>query len=175
MQALSLPIAGLWRRLGAMLYDTLLIVAVLMAATVPFLPFLHGRVLVPSEVGALAYIYWLWQLAVIVVFFGYFWTRRGQTVGMLAWRVRLECRDGSCIGWAGAVSRIAIALALLAPFFVGYPLIWERWADPRLRILATCVALAPAVIAHLWLLVDRDRLSLYDRWTHSRMVVLPKR
>jgi len=169
------PVAGVWRRLGALVYDTLVIIAVLMVATVPFLPLLHGKVLVPREVGPLAYVYWLWQLAVIAVFFGYFWTRRGQTVGMVAWRVRLERRDGSRIGWLDAIKRIGIALLLAAPFLLGYPLVWGRWADPRLRLLATCISLAPLVLAYLWIWIDPDRLSLYDRWAKTRMVVLPKK
>src|SRR5262245_50836333 len=112
----ALPAAGLWRRLGALVYDALLITAVLMVATVPFLPFLHGKVLVPREVGVLAYAYRLWLLVVVAVFFGYFWTRRGQTVGMLAWRVRLERRDGSRMTWGDALKRVVLAVVLLLPF-----------------------------------------------------------
>ena len=49
--------AGVLRRFGAIIYDTLICVAVLMIATVPFIPFLNGKVLDPSEVGSLAYVY----------------------------------------------------------------------------------------------------------------------
>jgi uncharacterized RDD family membrane protein YckC len=171
----ALPAAGLWRRLGALVYDTLLVVALLMAATVPFIPFLHGRVLVPGEVGALAYVYWLWQVVVIALFFGYFWTRRGQTVGMLAWRVRLERGDGSRVGWAQAIKRIALALILLLPFLAGGPIIFSHVSDRPTRILAMSLLLAPAVLAYVCLWFDRERGTLYDRWTGTRVVLLPKR
>jgi uncharacterized RDD family membrane protein YckC len=175
MSTQSLPVAGVGRRLGALVYDTLPVVALLMVATVPFLPFLHGRVLVPGEVGVLAYAYWLWELAVIVLFFGYFWTRRGQTVGMLAWRVRLEREDGSSISWRIAIARIGIALLLLAPFFAGGALVWGRASDARARWLATGLALSLPLLAHLWIWIDRNGRSVYDRWTKTRVVVLPKR
>ena len=40
--------AGIGRRFGAMLYDSLILVGILVVATFPFLPCLHGKVL-PSR------------------------------------------------------------------------------------------------------------------------------
>ncbi|MFO7304955.1 MAG: RDD family protein [Gammaproteobacteria bacterium] len=165
--------AGLLRRLGAIVYDTLLVIAVLMVITFLFVPFLQGRVLVPQEVGALAYLYWLVQIAAVVTFFGYFWTRRGQTAGMLAWRLRLEQTDGANVSWPVALKRMGILIALLIPFFAGDWLIWREWSAPQRRLM-NGLALLPLAASYLWVWIDRDRRALHDRWSQTRVVLLPK-
>lgn len=165
--------AGLLRRLGAIVYDTLLVIAVLITVTFLFVPFLQGRVLVPEEVGAVAYVYWLVQVAAVVGFFGYFWTRRGQTVGMLAWRLRLEQMNGANVSWPIALRRMGILVALLSPFFAGYWLIWRDWTVSQ-RQLMNGLALLPVVVSYLWVWMDRDRHALHDRWSQTRVVLLPK-
>jgi uncharacterized RDD family membrane protein YckC len=167
--------AGVVRRLGAMLYDALLIVAVLAFATLPFLPFLHGRVLVPAEAGGLAYLYWGWEIVVVAAFFGFFWTRRGQTIGMLAWRLRLQRPDGSAVTWSDALLRLGILAALLVPCVLGNWLFWRHWHDATARTIARYASLAPLVLCYAWIWIDRERLAWHDRWSRTRVIVLPKR
>lgn len=166
--------AGVLRRLGAFVYDLLVLTAILIVATFPFVPFLDGRVLVPEEVGALAYVYWAWQLVVIAAFLGYFWTSRGRTVGMLAWRLRIERLDGANLRWSDAMRRLALVALLCAPEFVGYQLFWRDWPKGSARTLALALGLAPLVVSWLWIWIDRDRLALHDRWSATRLIVLPK-
>jgi uncharacterized RDD family membrane protein YckC len=166
--------AGILRRFGAMLYDSLILLGVLITATFPFLPFLNGKVLAPREVGALAYVYWLWEALLVTAFFVFFWTRRGQTLGMLAWRLRIQRADGENISWKHAVRRLALVAALLIPVWSGYHLVWREWSDANARILATTVALLPFFAAYLWIWIDRDRLAWHDRWSDTRVIVLPK-
>lgn len=169
------PNAGVGRRFGAMLYDTLPVLALLIIGTFPFLPFIENKVLVPREVGALAYVYWVEQLSIVCLFFAYFWTRRGQTIGMLAWRLRMQRPDGSLLRWSDAIKRQAIVIALLAPCMLGYWLVWGHWSDPRARQAAIYLSLAPFVIAYLWLWLDPLKLALPDRLSGTRVVVLPKK
>lgn len=157
-----------------MVYDCLPVLALLIVATFPFLPFTQGKVLIPREVGALAYFYWWVQLVVVCMFFVYFWTRKGQTVGMLAWRLRLQRPDGSLLDWRTATARLGLVLALCIPFFAGYWLIWGKWNHDA-RLLAMIVSAAPVVLAYAWIWIDRDRLAWHDRWTNTRVVLLPKR
>ncbi len=168
------PPAGLLRRLGAMVYDCLPIFAFMVVATVPFLPFLKGRVLVAEEVGWLAHLYHLVQIAVVAGFFIFFWTRRGQTVGMLAWRLRLERHDGALLSVGDALRRLGAVFVLCVPFLIGYWWIWHDWPKTP-RVAANCIALAPLAIAYLWIWIDRDKQAWPDRWTKTRVVLLPKR
>jgi uncharacterized RDD family membrane protein YckC len=169
------PMAGVGRRFGAMLYDTLPVLALLIIGTFPFLPFIDNKVLVPREVGALAYVYWVEQLAIACMFFAYFWTRRGQTIGMLAWRLRIQRVDGSLLRWADAFKRQAVVIALLAPCMLGYWLIWGQWSDLGARKLAIYASLAPFVGGYLWMWFDPRKLALPDRLSGTRVIVLPKK
>ena len=157
-----------------MVYDCFPVFALLVLATFPFLPFLNGRVLVAEEAGLLAHLYHLVQLVVVAGFFVYFWTSRGQTLGMLAWRLRLQRPDGSLISPAIALKRLGVLFLLCLPVLIGYWQIWHGW--PReARIAANVVSLLPLVAAYLWIWIDRDGLAWHDRWTDTRVVVLPKR
>ena len=70
---------GLFRRLGAMLYDALLILALLFLATIPFLAASAGEAVAPETLA-----YQVTLVAVVYVFLVGFWCRRGSTLGMLA-------------------------------------------------------------------------------------------
>lgn len=138
--------AGLLRRLGAVLYDGLLLVAVLMVTTALFLPFTGGRALDPQERPVLEWIYRATLLLVTVAFFGVFWTRRGQTLGMASWRLRIEREDGGTLTWGHTVRRLAAALLSWLPFGLGY----------------------------LWILVDPQRRAWHDRLSGTRILVMPR-
>lgn len=145
--AASPPSAGVLRRFGAMLYDLLLVIAVMMVVTAVLLPLTGGEAITNERFGAWEYAYRLLLLAVVIVFFGVFWTRRGQTLGMQAWRLRIQRENGD-------------------------PL---RWADVLKRLCAATVSLCLAGLGYWWIWIDRDRLAWPDRWTRTRVVVLPKR
>jgi uncharacterized RDD family membrane protein YckC len=139
--------AGVLRRFGAMLYDTLLLgLAVLPITTAIFLAFTHEAI-TPSGSGVVERIYQAALLLMVVLFFGLFWTWSGQTVGMLAWRLRVERNDGTLLTWRDALLRLAGASVSLAALGLGY----------------------------FWIWIDRDRLAWHDRWSGTRIVVLPRK
>jgi uncharacterized RDD family membrane protein YckC len=143
----SLPSAGVLRRLGAMFYDLLLVIAVMMVVTAVLLPLTGGEAITNERFGAWEYAYRLLLLAIVILFFGMFWTRRGQTLGMQAWRLRIQREDGGQLGWLDVFKRLG----------------------------AATVSLCLAGIGYWWIWIDRDRLAWPDRWTRTRVVVLPKR
>jgi len=172
--AAAVATAGVFRRVASVVYDCLPIFALTVIATFAFLPFLHGRVLVPREAGALAYLYWFVQLTVVAGFYVFFWTRKGQTIGMLPWRLRMQSPNGALIHWKRALARMAATFGLWAPFFLGYGLIWGHWSDRMARSIAIGASLLPVVLAYVWIWIDGDRLAWQDRWTNTRVVLLPK-
>lgn len=138
--------AGLLRRLGAMLYDGLLLLAVLMVATGLFLPLTGGEAISPREHPALEFVYRAVLVVLTVGFFGIFWTRRGQTLGMASWRVRVEREDGALLDWGDTLRRLAAALLSWLPLGLGF----------------------------LWVLIDPQRRAWHDRLSRTRVVVVPK-
>lgn len=142
-----LPSAGVLRRLGAMLYDFILLFALAAVATAVLLPLTGGEAVTSDRFGAWEYAYQALLVLIVIVFHGAFWTRGGQTLGMLAWRLRIEREDGSRL----------------------------RWGDVLKRLAAATVSLTLALAGYLWIWIDRDGLAWPDRWTRTRVVVLPKK
>lgn len=97
--------AGLWPRLAAAVYDSLLIGALLFAATAlvnPLMPQDH----VPGG----AHWYQAGLLLLVFGFYGWFWTHGGQTLGMRAWRLRVLTTDGQALDWRRATLRFVLSV-----------------------------------------------------------------
>jgi len=141
-------VARLPRRLGALLYDGILLFALLLLATalliIPY-DLLAAR---PYPQGEWMYrtLFQAYLLAVIVGFFVYFWTHGGQTLGMSAWRLRVVRDDGGRLSARDALRRLAWAALSLAPVGLG---LW-------------------------WCLFDREHLAWHDRRSRTRLIVVPR-
>lgn len=119
------PSAGLVRRLAALLYDWILLAAVLFTATGVVLLFRGGEALPPHSAWYSAYL-----VATGLFFFGWFWTHGGQTLGMRAWKLKLMAEGGAAISWRQALIRglVALPAALLLGIGYGWMLL-----DPKRR------------------------------------------
>ncbi|RUO76907.1 hypothetical protein CWI84_11155 [Idiomarina tyrosinivorans] len=99
------PSAGFLRRFAAWIYDALVAIAIAMLSSalalglVATLTAMGWLSLGNAEDHAALLTHSIWYkvylLTVQVVFFGWFWWRSGQTIGMRAWRLRLQNPDGS--------------------------------------------------------------------------------
>ncbi len=108
---------GLLRRLGAIFYDLLLLIALLaVATTLITLPL--GM---PQGGYLLAFQWFLFEIIPLLFFTG-FWWRGGQTLGMRAWRLRVVRRDGSPLSWGDALKRHLAAL--LSCLTLGLGFLW---------------------------------------------------
>ena len=126
-----------------MLYDGCLLAGVMIVAAIP-LPFFQSAADGSAWVQTLIQIY---LILVCFLFFGWFWTHGGQTLGMRAWRLQLRRIDGQNLAWATAVVRFTAAL--LSWLALGLGFFW--------------VALAP------------QNRAWHDRLSKSIVVVLPRR
>lgn len=116
----------LMRRIAAMLYDGLLILALLFMSTLPFIAAQGGEPVEPSENV-------LYQSVLAIVIYGFFvgfWTRSGRTLGMQSWRLQLETMDGERASLGAATIRFFSALLSWAPAGLGF--LWSLWDKDRL-------------------------------------------
>lgn len=117
--------ASLARRLGALLYDTLASIAILMLTTACWLPMYGGEAVPPGN---------LWYQAslvgVLYLYFAYCW-HRGQTVGMRAWRIRITHVDGGPVSWAQSAVRFVTAPIGICGMLLGWPL-HDRWSKTKI-------------------------------------------
>lgn len=147
-QELSSP--SLLRRLAAMLYDTLLVLPLIMASVFLFMG-LRSLVLGAPEQDTIApldaSVVQLIALLTLFGFFSGFWLKSGQTLGMQAWRLKLVCTDGGKPGLKEALLRCLTA-----------------------TLSAACLGLG-----YLWCIIDRDGLYWHDRLSGTQLALLPRR
>lgn len=155
MKTQSLPPAGLFRRLGALFYDSLVVLALVMMAGGLIVAILEALV----AAGLLSYgsytdvsdlltrhpvwspIYTAYLALVWVYFFVYFWTKAGQTLGMRAWKLQVQNLQGG---------RITVTQALI-------------------RLGTSAFGLANLAVP-----LDTKKRGFQDIWAKTQVVVLPK-
>lgn len=128
---------SLGRRFGAIVYDSLLVLAVLFLGTLPFIAAAGGE---PVEPGNR--MYQLTMLLLCYVFFIGFWSGYGRTLGMQSWRLRIETIEGGKPGVKRSTIRFFAALLSWLPAGLGFwwqvfdadGLAWhDRLSGTRLR------------------------------------------
>jgi uncharacterized RDD family membrane protein YckC len=108
---------GLGRRLLSMLYESLILVAVLFVASVVF----H---LVFRDTGSVLFrpAFQLYLLVVAGIYFIWFWTHGGQTLPMQTWKLRVISADGGRLNLKQAFARYLFAV--IGIFLLGCGILW---------------------------------------------------
>ena len=132
-----------------MIYDTLLVLPLIMANVALFMGARTLLGLGPAADGTVQlnpYIVQLIALLSAMVFFSAFWLIKGQTLGMQAWRIKLVNFSGGAPSLLQSIIRCLAALLSAACFGLGY----------------------------LWCLVDRNGRYWHDYLSGTQLVLLPK-
>jgi uncharacterized RDD family membrane protein YckC len=108
---------GLLRILAVIIYDFLLLIALLFLATAILLPFNSGKAFTNHQV-----FYPLYLLTVSFCFYGWFWTHGGQTLGLRAWKTRVLNDNFGLISWRQAFFRFTVAF--VSWIFLGLGFLW---------------------------------------------------
>ena len=122
-----LSVPGFFRHIAAVLYDLLLLVAILFAATAILLPFNEGVAFTKNQ-----YFYSAYLFAVSFLFYGWFWTHGGQTLGLRTWKITVLNPQQQTISWLQAFVRFVTAILSWSLFGLGF--FW-RIIDKRNRTL----------------------------------------
>ena len=145
------PIANLWRRLAALIYDAFLLFAIVLAygflITVLKVIFSGSQQVEDVQPGTL--LQWLIFAGLIAVLMGYYyicWRKQGQTLGMKSWRLKLQQADGSLATPEQCIKRSLLASLSFACGGIGY----------------------------LWCLMPPAKSCLHDIYSATEVVVLPK-
>ncbi len=136
------PSAGFGRRIAALVYDGLLLAAVLMIFTAGALFFTHGLAVLPENAGPWVYVYRAGLCAMVAGYFVINWMHSGQTLGMRAWHLYAVDANGRLLRAVPALVRFVCAVA----------------------------AWIPAALGVLWLYLDPEQLALHDRLAKTRLI-----
>ena len=147
----TLPRASLWRRLASLLYDMFLVAALWIAlgflVQLAFGPdtnqLVDGQVQTDPVVDTINLILMAGSAG---VFYIGFWRRTGQTLGMIAWRIRVLSTDDTPLTLRQGLIRFVLA----------WPAFW---------LLG---------LGYLWKFIDPHGDALHERLSGSKTVLLPK-
>jgi uncharacterized RDD family membrane protein YckC len=108
---------GLMRRLLSMLYEMLILVAVLFIASFIF----H---LVFQDTSSILFrpVFQIYLLLIAGVYFTWFWTHGGQTLPMQTWKLRVVSANGHQLGLKQAIARYLFAV--IGFFFLACGILW---------------------------------------------------
>lgn len=155
----ALP-APLWRRLLALVYELLAVLAIILVTVMLCLVVTGGTL--DRHAG--------WYRAILLLavaaYFVWSWTRGGQTLGMRPWRLHLRMRGGGPIAWPRAVLRFAI---LAAPLLL-------TALQPVAGVVTAMVAPFMAWAVDLAVAAfDRRRRALHDILAGTELLYRPAR
>jgi uncharacterized RDD family membrane protein YckC len=146
------PPCPLWRRLTALVYDLLIVLAIMMVANMLGLLVTGGRLL-DEQQHLRAWWFPLFEAACVGGYFVASWRRGGQTIGMRPWRIRLTTAAGDTPSWPQSLIRLGVAAA---PWFL---LGLTHWVGLRLALWAVLVAW---VVWYIPALIDPRRRAVHD-------------
>ena len=130
-------------KLGAcLIYEALVVIALSLAATA-FFVLLLGE----ATTGIKRYLLQLFLWLAAGLYFVWCWRRKGQTLAMQTWQLKLINQDAQLLPLKAAIVRYVLASLSLMLFGLGF----------------------------LWILVDRDRLFLHDRILKNKIIYAPRK
>jgi uncharacterized RDD family membrane protein YckC len=153
----------LWRRLFALVYDLLIVVAIVMVVGLLCQLATGGKLIETGPNTVIPLWYQALQGVVVAAYFVSSWLRGGQTVGMRPWRIRVTNEHGSSISLQQALIRLLVAAAplvllLLAPMLGLRSTLWTL-----LAVWAAWFAVG---------LLDSRRRALHDFAAHTEIRLL---
>lgn len=138
---------GFIKRSTIIIYDALLLVGVIMVCYA--LLYAIGSWVIPTAWQT----NWLTNGSKVIyltvmpfLFYGWFWTHGGQTLGMKAWHVYLVHNDGKFISWKTAFIRYICAIISWACFGLGFT----------------------------WILIDKRKRAWHDTLSGTQIIRQPK-
>lgn len=147
------------RRLASMIYEAMLLFAVVFVAGYLFDTLTQSR-----HALMLRHARQAWLFTVVGLYFVWFWVHGGQTLAMKTWRVRLVGPGGAPLRYGRAVARYLLLWMFVVPTLA---LVWLTGLDGWTSVGALAVALA---LPPFYALVDRDRQFVHDRLLGTRVV-----
>ena len=132
--------AGFLKRILALVYDSLLIAAIVLVLSL-LLVFINGGY--PESGSFLSFIQFFILVVTGPIFYSYFWiANEGQTTGMQAWKIKLVSMDETELNIKQTMLRCLISTISFVCFGLGY----------------------------FWILYDKNNLSWSDILTKTKVI-----
>lgn len=155
-------LASLPRRLGAALYESLELAAIVLLGGALSLPLGSSAQPLGLPSPIVRMVTAALVLGLVTFYCTSLWSGGRRTLAMRTWRMHLVGPSGDTLSWPRALVRLAAASSGALAALVAYiPLHHKGWGAQA----AWCLG-----VNFAWALVDRDRQFLHDRLAGTRMV-----
>lgn len=154
------PWPGIARRLACFVYEGVLLFGVVMIAGYLFSSLTQQRHALEGRHGLQAFLF-----VVLGIYFGWFWSRGGQTVAMRAWHVRVVDAAGEPLTQARAVLRYLLSWLWFAPALLTL-WVFDLHGGGEATAVLTVGVLAYALLARL----HPQRQFLHDVLCSTRLI-----
>lgn len=162
-QAIPDQAPGLGRRFACLMYEGVLLFGVVMVAGLLYATLTGQRHALEGVHGLRAFLF-----SVLGLYFVWFWWRRGQTLAMKTWHLRLVTRDGQGLSLLRASCRYLASWLWFLPALAGLGLAGLS-SGPQAAAVLILGALLYGLAAHL----HPSRQTLHDLLCGTRLVVQP--
>jgi uncharacterized RDD family membrane protein YckC len=138
-------VCPLWRRLIALVYDLVAVLAIVMVVGLICQLATGGQLISTGSQVHIAWWYQPLQAIVVAAYFVVSWVRGGQTLGMRPWRIRVVAGNGAALSMRQALIRVLVAalpllLLLLTPAFGMKVALWAVAAGSAIWLAAALFA-----------------------------------
>jgi uncharacterized RDD family membrane protein YckC len=149
----QLEAPSLLRRVAAIVYDTCLVLPLVMVSVAIAFAVRAAVVDMPTSEQVdtpllKAYVVQAIEFLAVVSFFSYFWIKNGQTLAMQAWRIKLVDSNGG--------SGVSLKQAII-------------------RCFAVVISIGCLGLGYLWCLFDSRGRSWHDHLSGTELILLPKK
>ncbi len=151
---------GLSRRLGAFIYEGLLLFGVVMAAGLVYALVTNQRHALQGSLGLRIYLF-----CVLGLYFVWFWRRQGQTLAMRTWRIQIVTAQGDRPGLLRASCRYVLSWLWFMPALMTLSFWGVTGAWPAFGAISVGVVVYAALV-----FLNPQRQFLHDVVCGTRLV-----
>lgn len=159
----------LFRRLLAAIYDSFLVLATVFIATALTMPFTQGDVSAGNKIYLSLYL-----VSVVYLFYAWFWTHGGQTLGMRAWQQKLVSTHSNSVSWKQSFIRFISGLPAWLLFITGI-LIWILSDKIELTETFSMLPLwSFTLLGFIWLVINHLPNNWRDKLSKTQVIVVTR-
>ena len=157
----------LFRRLLAAVYDSFLVLATIFIATAFTMPFTQGDLSGDRRIYLSIYL-----LTVVYIFYAWFWTHGGQTLGMRAWQQRLISNNGRSVSWGQSFIRFIAGLPAWLLFITG-TIIWMLSEKIELTEMFSALPIwSFTLVGFIWVIINHLPNNWRDKLSKTQVIVV---
>lgn len=158
-------VPGIGRRIAAIPYEGLLLIALLLIVSFPFAGH-AGKTL--DGLGQIFFQVYL--LAVTATYFVWQWQKNGQTLAMKTWRFRVVNQFNEIPSWPRALLRFVFAAVFFGPAAIGVLLLFF---PGRMSPVISMWFFLPLITTLLYARFDGNHQFLHDRLAGTQLLDAP--